>query len=113
MDIKRSGSQHFAKGSAADFTARQYLSRRGFFNTALIAAVLAVSPACTSARHQEINNQSDKGLRGRENKMNTRKLGKLEVSEMGAGCMSISANYGPPQIETKAFRSFAQPMNKA
>jgi aryl-alcohol dehydrogenase-like predicted oxidoreductase len=28
--------------------------------------------------------------------MKTRKLGKLEVSEMGAGCMSISANYGPP-----------------
>jgi aryl-alcohol dehydrogenase-like predicted oxidoreductase len=25
----------------------------------------------------------------------TRKLGKLEVSEMGFGCMSISANYGP------------------
>jgi aryl-alcohol dehydrogenase-like predicted oxidoreductase len=28
--------------------------------------------------------------------MKTRKLGKLEVSEIGAGCMSISANYGPP-----------------
>ena len=28
--------------------------------------------------------------------MATRKLGRLEVSEMGAGCMSISANYGPP-----------------
>jgi aryl-alcohol dehydrogenase-like predicted oxidoreductase len=27
--------------------------------------------------------------------MKTRKLGKLEVSEMGFGCMSISANYGP------------------
>ncbi|OBY03010.1 aldehyde oxidase [Rhizobium leguminosarum bv. trifolii] len=27
--------------------------------------------------------------------MKTRKLGTLEVSEMGAGCMSISANYGP------------------
>jgi aryl-alcohol dehydrogenase-like predicted oxidoreductase len=27
--------------------------------------------------------------------MKTRKLGKLEVSEMGLGCMSISANYGP------------------
>jgi aryl-alcohol dehydrogenase-like predicted oxidoreductase len=25
----------------------------------------------------------------------TRKLGKLEVSELGLGCMSISANYGP------------------
>ncbi|WP_164000467.1 aldo/keto reductase [Pyxidicoccus caerfyrddinensis] len=28
--------------------------------------------------------------------MKTRKLGSLEVSELGAGCMSISANYGPP-----------------
>jgi aryl-alcohol dehydrogenase-like predicted oxidoreductase len=27
--------------------------------------------------------------------MQTRKLGKLEVSALGAGCMSISANYGP------------------
>jgi aryl-alcohol dehydrogenase-like predicted oxidoreductase len=27
--------------------------------------------------------------------MKTRKLGNLEVSELGAGCMSISANYGP------------------
>src|SRR5437773_2575436 len=27
--------------------------------------------------------------------METRELGKLEVSEMGFGCMSISANYGP------------------
>jgi aryl-alcohol dehydrogenase-like predicted oxidoreductase len=31
-----------------------------------------------------------------EKKMKTRKLGKLEVSKIGAGCMSISANYGPP-----------------
>lgn len=28
--------------------------------------------------------------------MQTRKLGNLEVSELGSGCMSISANYGPP-----------------
>ncbi|HET6538964.1 MAG TPA: aldo/keto reductase [Chryseolinea sp.] len=28
--------------------------------------------------------------------MKKRKLGELEVSEMGFGCMSISANYGPP-----------------
>jgi aryl-alcohol dehydrogenase-like predicted oxidoreductase len=28
--------------------------------------------------------------------MKTRKLGELEVSQLGAGCMSISANYGPP-----------------
>jgi aryl-alcohol dehydrogenase-like predicted oxidoreductase len=28
--------------------------------------------------------------------MEKRRLGKLEVSELGSGCMSISANYGPP-----------------
>jgi aryl-alcohol dehydrogenase-like predicted oxidoreductase len=28
--------------------------------------------------------------------MRTRRLGAMEVSELGAGCMSISANYGPP-----------------
>ncbi|KQT35980.1 aldehyde oxidase [Chryseobacterium sp. Leaf405] len=28
--------------------------------------------------------------------MMKRKLGKLEVSQLGAGCMTISANYGPP-----------------
>lgn len=28
--------------------------------------------------------------------MKTRKLGNLEVSELGSGCMSISSNYGPP-----------------
>lgn len=28
--------------------------------------------------------------------MKTRKLGNLDVSEIGFGCMSISANYAPP-----------------
>ncbi|NVZ18942.1 aldo/keto reductase [Pseudomonas costantinii] len=28
--------------------------------------------------------------------MKTRKLGNLDVSQLGSGCMSISANYGPP-----------------
>jgi aryl-alcohol dehydrogenase-like predicted oxidoreductase len=33
--------------------------------------------------------------------MKTRKLGGLVVSEIGAGCMSISANYGPPADKTQ------------
>jgi aryl-alcohol dehydrogenase-like predicted oxidoreductase len=33
--------------------------------------------------------------------MKTRKLGTLEVSEMGFGCMSISANYGPAADKTQ------------
>src|SRR6185295_10581686 len=75
---------------------RRALSRRDFLaNTAVIGAGLAVGPllwAACSDQPKEINNRSDK--RG-ENKMKTRKMGKLEVSEIGAGCMSISANYGP------------------
>ena len=36
--------------------------------------------------------------------MHTRKLGSLQVSEMGAGCMSISANYGPPADRTQGIK---------
>ena len=36
--------------------------------------------------------------------MKTRKLGTLEVSELGAGCMSISANYGPPADRSQGIK---------
>ena len=76
---------------------RRALSRREFLaGTALIGAGLAVGPLLGAASSEEINKRSDKGLRKENNKMKTRKLGKLEVSAIGAGCMSISANYGPP-----------------
>jgi aryl-alcohol dehydrogenase-like predicted oxidoreductase len=52
--------------------------------------------AASPDQPKKIKNGSDKGLHKGENKMKTRKLGKLEVSELGSGCMSISANYGPP-----------------
>ena len=67
---------------------RRALSRRDFLGkTALIGAGLAVGPSLWAA-------SSD--LRKEANKMKTRRLGTLEVSELGFGCMSISANYGPP-----------------
>jgi aryl-alcohol dehydrogenase-like predicted oxidoreductase len=69
---------------------RQALSRRNFLaGIALIGAGLAVGPVARAASSDQPH---DRG----ENKMKTRKLGKLEVSELGSGCMSISANYGPP-----------------
>ena len=37
--------------------------------------------------------------------MKTRKLGKLAVSELGAGCMSISANYGPPADKSQGIKT--------
>jgi aryl-alcohol dehydrogenase-like predicted oxidoreductase len=36
--------------------------------------------------------------------MKTRKLGELEVSEIGAGCMSISANYGAPAPKAEGIK---------
>jgi len=78
---------------------RRALSRRDFLaNAALIGAGLAVAPlswAAAADQPKGINNGSEEGL-SRGNKVKTRKLGRLEVSEMGFGCMSISANYGPP-----------------
>jgi aryl-alcohol dehydrogenase-like predicted oxidoreductase len=63
------------------------LTRRELLiNAALIGAGMAVAPMVWSASPQPKGTIT----------MNKRRLGKLEVSELGAGCMSISANYGPP-----------------
>ncbi len=76
---------------------RQAYSRRDFLATAaLVGAGLAIGPLLGTASAEEIKYGSDKGFRGAKNKMKTRKIGKLQVSEIGHGCMSISANYGPP-----------------
>lgn len=37
--------------------------------------------------------------------MNTRKLANLEVSEIGAGCISISANYGAPAEKSEGIKT--------
>lgn len=67
------------------------ITRRDFMTkTALVGTGLLVTPLSWAG-----NNKEAYSGRGKSN-MNTRKLGKLEVSELGAGCMSISANYGPP-----------------
>ena len=77
---------------------RRDLNRRDFLvSTALLGAGLAVGTSCASSdQPKKINNVSDKKLSRGNNEMKRRKLGKLEVSELGAGAMSISGNYGPP-----------------
>lgn len=52
-----------------------------------------------------VKNWSVKELLKGENKMKTRKLGTLEVSELGLGCMSISANYGPPADKDQGIKT--------
>ena len=79
-----------ATGSDARDHSIHHVSRREFFtNTSLIGASLAVGSTAWAAS----TNQTKA-----PNKMNmaTRKLGKLEVSALGAGCMSMSSNYGSP-----------------
>jgi aryl-alcohol dehydrogenase-like predicted oxidoreductase len=44
--------------------------------------------------------------------METRKLGNLEVSEIGAGCMSMSANYGPPADINQGIRTIRSAYEK-
>ncbi|AXQ30495.1 aldo/keto reductase [Solimonas sp. K1W22B-7] len=70
------------------------ISRREFLaKSALMAAAMALGPTWASERHaKDISHRLKKGTGA----MRMRKLGPLEVSEIGHGCMSISANYGPP-----------------
>jgi aryl-alcohol dehydrogenase-like predicted oxidoreductase len=68
-------------------------SRRNFIQKSTIAGMglmLAPSTMPASGMEPQKMNYNNK----KENGMNTRNLGKLEVSALGAGCMSISANYG-------------------
>ena len=76
------------RASGSNTRDRRALSRRDFLGkTALIGAGLAVGPSLWAASSDQPKES---------NKMKTRSLGNLEVSELGFGCMSISANYGPP-----------------
>jgi aryl-alcohol dehydrogenase-like predicted oxidoreductase len=69
------------------------LSRRDFLSsTSLLATGLAGGASCAPS----LNGASNKAMGKGQSMMKTRRLGNLEVSELGAGCMSISANYGPP-----------------
>ncbi len=76
-----------------------HLSRRDFVTrTSLIGAGLVVGPLWTGCSDQSAEVRSTTGTESarRLNTMKTRHLGTLKVSEIGAGAMSISANYGPP-----------------
>ena len=72
------------------------IARRDFVTTtALVGAGLVVGQLSWAGSADQ-SKERDTGLPKGKNKMKARKLGKLEISELGAGCMSISANYGPP-----------------
>lgn len=68
-----------------DLTYSHGHTRRDFLTQAAVAGTSLAVGSATWAAHSP-----------HEHTMKTRQLGALKVSELGAGCMSISANYGPP-----------------
>jgi aryl-alcohol dehydrogenase-like predicted oxidoreductase len=76
---------------------RRGLNRRHFLaDASLIVAGMAVGASCGALdQAAQSDNGSDRMSHGK-NIMKRRMLGRLEVSSLGLGCMSISANYGPP-----------------
>jgi len=51
-------------------------------------------------------------FKNEKNKIKKRKLGNLQVSELGAGCMSISANYGPPADKNQGIKVIREAYEK-
>lgn len=67
--------------------------RELLINAAVIGTGLAASSLSWAASSDRPNSAGNVVAGGA---MQKRRLGSLEVSALGAGCMSISANYGPP-----------------
>jgi len=89
-----------AKTEATNTRDHRALSRRDFVaNAALIGVGLAVTPLLACDKERPDSGSSVATTKAR--KLGTRRLGKLEVSALGSGCMSISANYGPPADRTQ------------
>jgi aryl-alcohol dehydrogenase-like predicted oxidoreductase len=84
------------------------ISRRDFLaSTALLGAGLALSPvflAGCSEQPQEGEGQSTKEPGTKAGELTTRKLGALEVTAMGFGCMNLAWAYGPPLDEKRAIQ---------
>jgi aryl-alcohol dehydrogenase-like predicted oxidoreductase len=74
-------------------------TRRDFLGkTAVVGAALTLGQSAWAAQSATADaaQQGNSALTQGKSQMKSRQLGTLNVSELGAGCMSISANYGPP-----------------
>ena len=90
---KRQRATASTSENTQDISRRDFVARAG-----LVGAGLAVGPLLWSGCSTPSRETATSGARVKEalKTMQTRNLGSLEVSALGAGAMSISANYGPP-----------------
>jgi len=95
------------RAATASKSDNHFLSRRDFVTrTSLIGAGLVVGPLWSGCSDQsaEVRSITGTGSARGLNTMKTRQLGTLKVSEIGAGAMSISANYGPPADRSEGIK---------
>jgi aryl-alcohol dehydrogenase-like predicted oxidoreductase len=84
------------------------LNRRAFLsNTVLMGVGFTASSLSWGASMSGYSSRSNIANQTGEN-MKIRKLGNLTVSELGAGCMSISANYGPAADRNQGIRTIRE-----
>lgn len=90
-------------GQAPDRRGSEDNARRQFLkNSAFLGAAVAMGPmlASGSAQAQDRNTKPNGATT-----LKQRKLGTMQVSEIGAGCMSISSNYGPPAPKEQGLKT--------
>src|SRR4051812_30703307 len=84
---------------------RKGVDRRRFLTKAVLAgAALAISPLSPAIGSGQ-RRQNNKTIHKPENLMKTRKLGMLEVSELGLGCMNMKGNYNPPADHQQSIKT--------
>jgi aryl-alcohol dehydrogenase-like predicted oxidoreductase len=77
------------------------ITRSDFLSLATIAgAGLITAPALSAGAPFTFEK-----LKSKEQKMKTRKLGNLEVSEIGLGCMNMAGNYNPPADHKESIKT--------
>ena len=81
------------------------ITRRSFLiNTAITGTAITLAPL-SSAFASGVSNSVNKLFYKEETKMKTRKLGNLEVSELGLGCMNMAGNYNPPADHQQSIKT--------
>jgi len=79
-------------------------NRRDFIkHSALLGASLAVVPMLGAGTARAQGRQTTQPTRGQQ--MKKRSLGSMEVSEIGAGCMTFAGNYNAPVSKEQAIKT--------
>ena len=77
---------------------RKFIQQTALAGAGLLFAPNLLSATNTSSYPKQINDN-------KSNNMKTRKLGTLEVSEIGLGCMNMVGNYNPPANHQQSIKT--------